>query len=649
MKTNYRSKYIAWILCLCTVLASIRGITVKATDGQGASGWHFTLKELMHTVVTFELSSVEHPGKAMLIVESQDSDKISDDFEMTHLEIPFSVTKPQAEITLDFPDGKYLSGPNGTSYNVWIKDSEGNETRKESRKLSCEPPTFYAYRKCIYIYNTGNTNKHVNVTAGFAELKEYDTNALAGTEKTIFDYDEQELGSIVNIKWNDDYGCLGEEKVYVKDEDSYYFHREWQSMCPYDNIRVYKDCLVAKNLGLGQERKIGIEVEGKVYYSEYAAETVGGTYSPFTKIVDFPQVDAATTDVNVWLEGRSGTKSRVYPFSVKECYLNDCIGSCTAKAAYATGKVDNSKIAYSAITAVKTVIDEKEYSCDVAADGSFTLTYPKRNHDDKLTLVYVDKHGCTYEDYVSVDDRQYAFPSAHPTEDENPYNTPDYEDQEPWLDFDTVYASDKKITGTTEKNSSVIVKIGKKIYTGKSNANGKFSIKVKPSAPYTNVVVSVVTPSGKKASDDSVVQIDNGGITIKTLYKNKKKVKVKITHLHKGDKVVLKVGNKKYKKKAKRSTETFKIKKASSGTKLKAYLYDKYGYRKDKDSDIIYSAKTIKKGMTERDALYTKKWGKPTRKDKSGSRKEWLFEKGETYIWVHIKKGKITDIDMYNY
>ena len=114
-------------------------------------------------------------------------------------------------------------------------------------------------------------------------------------------------------------------------------------------------------------------------------------------------------------------------------------------------------------------------------------------------------------------------------------------------------------------------------------------------------------------------------------------------NVHAGDKLVLKIGKKKYtkkiKKNASRKTIKFKIKKSSPGKTVTLKLYNKYGQLLDEDDDIIYYAKNIKMGMTKKQVGYLVNWGYPDDTSKSsGGWTYWYYDDGSC---VGFKNGRV--------
>lgn len=75
-----------------------------------------------------------------------------------------------------------------------------------------------------------------------------------------------------------------------------------------------------------------------------------------------------------------------------------------------------------------------------------------------------------------------------------------------------------------------------------------------------------------------------------------------------------------------------RIKKAAVGNKVKVVLYDRWGKKKDSDSEIVYSGDEIKYGMSARDACLTTKWGSPVRRNYYDGMHVWTFWSGATTL-----------------
>ena len=198
-----------------------------------------------------------------------------------------------------------------------------------------------------------------------------------------------------------------------------------------------------------------------------------------------------------------------------------------------------------------------------------------------------------------------------------------------------------RITGRTLPGAVVSTKISGKTYKAVVGGSGYFSIKI----PVAKVgTVYRLTFSYRKGSYSRNLKVlPYGSFKWPYIYSSKTSVKVTAYNVHAGDKLVLKIGKKKYtkkiKKNASRKTIKFKIKKSSPGKTVTLKLYNKYGQLLDEDDDIIYYAKNIKMGMTKKQVEYLVYWGYPDDTSKSsGGWTYWYYDDGSC---VGFKNGRV--------
>lgn len=198
-----------------------------------------------------------------------------------------------------------------------------------------------------------------------------------------------------------------------------------------------------------------------------------------------------------------------------------------------------------------------------------------------------------------------------------------------------------RITGRTLPGAVVSTKISGKTYKAVVGGSGYFSIKI----PVAKIgTVYRLTFSYRKGSYSRNLKVlPCGSFKWPYIYSSKTSVKVTAYNVHAGDKLVLKIGKKKYTKKIKKNaskkTIKFKIKKTSPGKTVTLKLYNKYGQLLDEDDDIIYYAKNIKMGMTKKQVEYLVYWGYPDDTSKSsGGWTYWYYDDGSC---VGFKNGRV--------
>lgn len=379
-------KSIALLLCFCLILQSTP--LAKANDKKGAETWGLSGIELSHTSLSFQIRSVDHAQNATLYIQTSDYYSSIKEEEIISYEIPFSISSSTENITVDIPNGGYLTP--GHYYDVYVKDGDGNASSSISRAYLNEHHyimSYNAYPNWIVIKNQSATSYHASAIVAFQEYKI----DLDAEETRIIEYPNQTIGTAIEIKWWDDYGCSDKYTAEVKNE--------------YLNIPilyVWKDSVTALYPNMSKDERIAVEVEGKTYYSSYGAES--GIIPDF---VTYPQVADSTSKTKIWVESKNGSKSEPKEYEIQDCELDDCGKTCNAFPAEATGSVKSNDYGNS-ITKVATTIDSKEYSCNVANDGTFRLKYPEQKHHSSINIRFIDKHGCETSSKYTINNTLYG-------------------------------------------------------------------------------------------------------------------------------------------------------------------------------------------------------------------------------------------------
>lgn len=173
-----------------------------------------------------------------------------------------------------------------------------------------------------------------------------------------------------------------------------------------NDVKFSKQALEAWHTGISLQwhdelektERICAKVDGKTYYSEYGAEAPG--YDK-TIILSYPSTNASS--ITVWYENQYGNKSDEEILEIKNCMLDDCTYKVDAYQFKAIGTVTANSL-NQIPTQVKVNIAGKEYSADIAENGSFVLTYPSQKRFTQLNLVFVDAYGCTTDLKTHVSD-----------------------------------------------------------------------------------------------------------------------------------------------------------------------------------------------------------------------------------------------------
>lgn len=206
------------------------------------------------------------------------------------------------------------------------------------------------------------------------------------------------------------------------------------------------------------------------------------------------------------------------------------------------------------------------------------------------------------------------------------------------------------IKGKTLAGATVISKVGRKTYSVKANKSGKFSIKIPIVKVGTKIKVTIKYHNGTKSYTRKIGKPGTSVSSPNYIYRNAKKVKVRVKNAHKGDIIQLKVGKQTVKKKIKKDTSkttiTFKLKKkTTAGSKITIVAKNKFKQTIAKAGDKVYYASKIKKGMTKKQCRLVPGWDGPYEKYVSGKWETWWFDDdGDGYAnesYLEFYKGKL--------
>lgn len=668
-------------------------LNVNAAEN-GAVSWSLSGVGLEHNSVSFSLSGVSSAQNAIAVVET-----ISDG---RRIEIPFEIKTSSAYYELKFPSGNFIKAAGdyySPAYKVYIKDNFGNVTSSESRSLNkCYMPLsmVLAYPKQIEIRNYGSDSV-VKYTAsvGFQDYSQ----EVNGQEIVYIDYPEQSVGMAVQIKAECAYGCVEEDSVTIQENN-----------IDKPDISAYGEYVLRDKVIVNYQRddlRMCARINGKTYYGEYGGIKVNN----YTQIaVKYPVVNEGTA-ITLWYESKKGGTSAEAVYKAEYCdtydwdmYQNEYITHTQIK-----GKADLGKDAQKA-TKVSIIIAGKEYSSKVQSDGTFTISYPYQSSGTILTAVISDDHGCKKSVNLKVESRYYlidisslkvngisgelddddasvikevyaligtkkytgkisgasGFSINYPKQkigskfrifvkDASGYyysKQITIKNRPPKIKLDNITSNSTKVTGKTTANATVKIKIGKKTYTKKAKANGKFSIKIKKAKAGTKVTISVESKEGFTNKKTKKIKLAYGNIEHYYIYPNSTTMRCIVKKAGKNDVIVVKVGNHVYKKKITKKTKNkvirVKISKHPAGQKVQVILQDPFGKKKDISSSMVYIGNKIYVGMSARDALLTT-LGSPDRKNNYGSFLQWVYESEGTTTYVYIRGGKVTNIQRFNY
>ena len=232
--------------------------------------------------------------------------------------------------------------------------------------------------------------------------------------------------------------------------------------------------------------RVYVSIDGKEYASEVSTKENDGRVT-----VSYPRQKPGTA-LTAWIQDDRTSEMTEKPAVLKiadkqyDCqYLaeTDRINGTV----YLDDRDENLRLD-SNVTSASVVIDGKIYPCELSkmdlsaysyddlekkgledADKSafqFSCRYPKQKVGKKIQLRIEDADGYVFSRNIKL------------------------ENLDPYIDLDTVYSSDRKISGKTWSDCAVTIRYGKKTYRTKANKSGRFSVKVKSQRAGTKIKVS---------------------------------------------------------------------------------------------------------------------------------------------------------------
>ena len=223
----------------------------------------------------------------------------------------------------------------------------------------------------------------------------------------------------------------------------------------------------------------------------------------------------------------------------------------------------------------------------------------------------------------------------------------------------TIEVTDKYVKGYIKAKTKIgTVKYGAKKAKGKVPSGAKISIyiagkKVKCTTKSTSYSAKIpvkkigtkiryrVVYDGLTYAVNQKVEKCKTKLSVSTVYRYTKKLKVTLKNVHKGDRVKVKIG---------RKTHTIKIKKdkkkyvcrvrisGSAGTKIRITVTNQFKQTLKTKTTKVYYAPWIKKGMTKSQCRNVPWWGKPDDKSYYSNGEIWTYDDGS---WVVFKHGRI--------
>lgn len=371
-------KGLAMLLVATLLCGTNQGISVKAAQDNSLS-WRVNDITLGHKNVSFTISDVEQAQTATVVLVDRESSEVV-------LEKDFSIASSSQKVTVDVTDGYIESG----SYYVYVKNAAGEKTDSNLAYMTDHSNWFWlsgtAYPNCFEgnLSLSGLKDTPIKIVANIA-FKDYEGNVdEEGNVK--LEYPHQEVGTIIKFKISDDYGCEYTCEKSVNDaEFSNISFEAWHTGI---SLQWYDK--------LAKTERIGAEVDGQTYYSEYGAAS---STSEKIMILNYPSTSASS--ITYWFESTYGSKSEKKTLEIKDCKLDDCSYTVNAYQFKAIGTVKANSLGQKP-SKVKVTIEGKEYSADIAEDGSFAISYPSQKNFKDLNFVFVDEHGCKEETEKSV-------------------------------------------------------------------------------------------------------------------------------------------------------------------------------------------------------------------------------------------------------
>ena len=365
-------------ILMVVILLNIR-MTVKA-EGTGATSWYLYSVSLGHKVVNFNLDDVDSAQTATAVIVDDSNDEVL-------YELPFSITSSSQKFSLDITNG-YLKG--GHTYKMYIKDNGNNVT--DSQTIQCYNHDYLLYSRgqdyCYPVCYVGSIEKKegltINVKAevGFKEYK----GTIDSEGNVYIEYPKQDVGTVVNITYYDEYECSRTLKKTVEDRGF-----------SFPSIKAFHDGVALSCFDkIADDERLCTLVDNKKYYSSYGAS---GGKEEYTKVVSFP--DTESTNIQVWIESKYGSVSEKKSYEVQDCKLDKCEYEISAFRSMAKGTVKANDLKYMP-TKVFVELSGQKYTGVISADGSFVVEYPAQANYTDINITFSDNHNCLYTTSRSV-------------------------------------------------------------------------------------------------------------------------------------------------------------------------------------------------------------------------------------------------------
>jgi hypothetical protein len=280
---------------------------------------------------------------------------------------------------------------------------------------------------------------------------------------------------------------------------------------------------------------------------------------------------------------------------------------------------------------VSAKIGDETYNGTVS-DGEFTITYPKQDLNTSVVIYVVDKYGYS-------NSSKTVKIANHPIQ----------------LSVNSLDYSSNYVTGTTEANAKVTATIKSKTYKATAKSNGSYKIKIPAQKSDTKITVKSTNKTGYYNTKSVTVSNPNCLLdSSQQLLESTSKVTGSVTGALNGDYIIVKVGNKTYKKTlkaAKKQNYAISVKNLKIGQYITVSLYNKHGQIRNWYKSEVYYATKVKLGMTKYQVLHTAYYGSPDSVIKStvaGMKcEQWGYYFGSKLVYLWFQNGVLTSIDQY--
>lgn len=193
---------------------------------------------------------------------------------------------------------------------------------------------------------------------------------------------------------------------------------------------------------------------------------------------------------------------------------------------------------------------------------------------------------------------------------------------------DRIYFGDSIITGKCYSGQKVYVNIRGKKYRAKGK-KGTFTLKNIPQMRIGTKLVIHFSDGKYKWTKKKTIRRYNLAISWKRIYKSHKKVKFNFSYLDPHDRVIIKIGKKKYTKIAKgKNVTSFTVKnvKLHMGEKVSCTIYNKFHQKLASKKTKVWFRSGVKVGDTIHQVKYIPGWNKPDNINSSTYDEQWCYD-----------------------